>query len=127
MEKSNNIHSLNVLSYSAREEAIFNNMAEDIGYERLTTFFSDLSIAEYYNPLNVKETYKKVISSWSNDVKYFTEFILCLNWKCWEWYEREGASSKLSLLYKTLYDEAYNIAIDKFKGADADYFYRVTD
>ena len=116
----------NVFQYAAAEEkCIFERQAAECGYERKTTFFSDLSIAEWYGADSVRDTYKNVMRSWIKDVVYFTEFVMCLNWKIWEWNAR--GNDELALVYDELWRQADELACNTYKGEDADYYYRTTD
>lgn len=116
----------NVFHYAAAEEkCIFERQAEENGYERKTTFFSDLSIAEWYGVSSVRDTFNNVVSSWLSDVEYFTEFVMSLNLKIWEWYDR--GDEELARLYDELWRKADAMACDKYKGEDADYFFRTLD
>ena len=116
----------NVFQYAAAEEkCVFERQAAEFGYERKTTFFSDLSIAEWYGTDSVRDTYKNVIGSWVKDVVYFTEFVMCLNWLGWLWYERNF--EELSKLYFELYEEALNLAYEKYSGDDLSYFIKTLD
>lgn len=51
----------NALQYGACEEAIIEKVFAETGYERKTTFFSDLSIAEYYGIKDVEDTIRRVV------------------------------------------------------------------
>ena len=114
------------LSYANVEEKIFERQAAENGYERISTFFSDLSIAEWCEDENgVQETYDKVVNEWIHDVKMFAEFVISLNWKSWEWAARQN--DKLGKLYSDLYYKAHYLALDTFKGEDAEYYFNVTD
>ena len=73
----------NVFEYASNEERLFGANLERTGYKRLTIFYSDLSIAEWYGKDSIKETYETVRKEWIDDYKYFTEFVMCLNWKSW--------------------------------------------
>lgn len=119
------------LSYGAAEETcVFEPQAKECGYERITTFFSDMSIAEWYGLAEVRESYNRIVKSWLSDYKFFTEFVLVLNWKSWEWAMYGGRKyEELSKLYVELFEDAR----DKFykhysenKEATS-YFFRVTD
>ena len=55
---------MNVFEYSARCERMFENFLNDVGKERKTTFFADLSIAECYGVKSVIDTYKNVMRSY---------------------------------------------------------------
>lgn len=100
------------------------NIEEMTGYKPITTFFSDLSIADAFGLDAIKETYNNVVKHWVGDYKYFTEFVMALNWKIWQHYEsRED--------YADLYNELWNKAVDvvhaNFNEDELKYYYRVTD
>lgn len=119
----------NVFNYAAAEErCVFERQAAEFGYERKTTFFSDLSIAEWYGKSSILETFFNVVYSpnnWVHNVVYFTEFVMCLNWLGWLWYERNF--EELSKLYFELYEEALNLAYEKYSGDDLSYFIKTLD
>lgn len=115
---------MNVLNYAARCEAWWKKFVSDMGYEPQTTFFSDLSIAECWGAKGIKDTYKNVMRSWGKNIKYITEFCLCLNHKIWQLYESKPEIAKV---YDELWRECSTHIQDNFKGEDLEYFYRVTD
>lgn len=121
----------NVFEYAAREEGLFEANIGRTGYKRLTTFYSDLSIAEWYSPESVKETYETVCGEWIDDYKYFTEFVMCLNWKSWEHADR--GNNELSSLYSDLYYRARDLFYEHYEGDDPEkkkavnYFFETTD
>ena len=116
----------NVFQYGGAEEVcIFEPQAAEFGYKRRTTFFSDLSIAEWCGLASVRDTYNNVVKSWLNDVKYFTEFVLCLNWKSWEWKAR--GYEELSMLYVELYEQAHDLALSTYKDEELSYYLATTD
>ena len=55
---------MNVIEYAHRNEVMFENQCNEIGYKRQTSFYSDLSIAEFFGIDAVKDTYKRVVNSW---------------------------------------------------------------
>lgn len=110
-----------VFEYAAHEEKIFERFYER---ERLTTFYSDLSIAEWYGRDSIKDTFKRVVKYWKGDVKMFTEFVICLNMKIWEHYE---LGCYYENLYTELWGKACNIAMKTYKGEDLNYFLTMTD
>lgn len=116
---------MDVLHYGACEEKIFDAQASECGYKRISTFYSDLSIAEWFGINEVKDTYNRVLKSWKSDVKMFTEFVLSLNWKSWAWYARDY--EELSRVYADLYQKAHNIACETYKGNDLAYYLQTTD
>lgn len=122
------LNSLNIFQYAAVEEKHFEDTLAGFGdYERLTTFYSDLSIAERYGENAIKDTYRNVIKSWMNDIQFITEFALCLNYKSWEWDSRENDS--LVSLYADLFYEAQDKIYDHYKDNEEalSYYYRITD
>lgn len=113
---------MNVFEYAAKEEKIFEANFQG---KRQTTFFSDLSIAEFVSGAKgVKSTYNDIVNSWLSDVEYFTEFVVCLNMKCWEHYERNEG---LSALYSDLFYKANDLAYSTYKGEDLDYYFNMID
>ena len=89
-----------------------------------TTFFEDFTIADKFWEKAIKDTYKNAFDGWKTNVKYFTEFVVALNRKIWERYEKDD---KLARLYNDLWQEADAYACDYFKWDDATYFFEQTD
>lgn len=137
---------MDVLSYSANEERFWEiNFLNEIGYQRKTTFYSDLSIAEWMGGIKaVRDTYKKVMKSWKGNIKYLTEFVMCLNHKSWE-FANDGFMNRTTKLpsvktkeeqqmwvdlYIELYHQAYDTDIPsmfKENPEDLSYFYQILD
>lgn len=116
----------NCFIYGAIEESIMEQMASENGYERQTTFTNDLSLAEWSGGAKaVKSTYNAVKKAWLRNVKYFTEFVMCLNYKAWVWADRDN--QEYAELYTDLYYKARDLALKTYKGKDAEYFWSVTD
>ena len=129
---------MDALIYGAMEEKVMETIARENGYERITTFYSDLSIAEWYGINSIKESFRDITKSWISDYKFYTEFILCLNWKIWEWYHEEGEDSNKILDHKNnevanVYNDLYYKAMEFFEkryGEDDEvmqYYFEVTD
>lgn len=104
-----NITDLPVLKYAAIQQATFAANMRENGKEPKTTFYGDLSIAEFYGPKDVQETFQRAKTDWGGNVEYWTEFVICLNWKIWQWYKK---NDELAKLYNTLWEQA-----DKFADA----------
>ena len=100
------------------------NMCEQIGYTPISTFFADLSIAECFGEKAVRDTYSKVLKSWKHDIKYITEFVLCLNHKIWQLFEIDKSMAEL---YDKLWKEAISFVEETYSGKDLSYFYEITD
>ena len=103
------------------------NLGNVGNYRRRTTFYADLSIAEYYSEANVKDTYNRVMKEWLDNIEYITEFVLCLNWKCWEHHDRDN--NGLAVLYHDLYYKAVDEVMEHYKNDQKAllYYYEITD
>jgi len=89
-----------------------------------TTFYEDFSMAEMFGKEAIIDTYKRCLSEWSSDIKYFTEFVVALKHKLWDWYEKD---IKVARLYDKLWREADSLALEIFQGKDKEYYLRETD
>lgn len=145
---------MNVFQYGAINERIINgvmsNPENGTDYKPFTTFASDLSIAEWCGGVKaIKDTYKNVVKSWISNYKYFTEFVMVLNHKCWQMFSYSNNAPAilkgLNIPYETyaqLYSDLYYQARDAFYeywGAESDkvtaeesatateYFFMITD
>ena len=94
------------------------------GYTQNTTFWQDFSIADAFGIPSIKDTYKRAFKAWKNDTEYVTELVMVLNWKSWQWIERDA---DVSQVYVNLFYEARNWCFDNLKGEDLKYFLRTTD
>lgn len=65
----------------------FKEFMQENGYDRITTFWEDFSIADKYGVAGVKDTYRRAFNEWKDDYKFFTELTLVLNHKIWQHYE----------------------------------------
>lgn len=119
---------MNVFQYAAICEKNFeNNLSEMGNYQRKTTFYSDLSIADYYGVNEVKDTYNRVMKSWIDDITYITEFVMSLNHKSWEMNARHNGI--MTKLYSELYYKAYNTVVEHYKDDEENlhYFFSALD
>lgn len=94
------------------------------GYETMTTFWEDFSIADHFGIKAVKDTYNRAFKGWKDNYKYLTELVMVLNWKIWQHYE---TNEPLAKIYNELWQQADNYACENLKGEEAEYFFRVTD
>jgi len=94
------------------------------GYEFKTTFWQDFTIADKFGTDAIKDTFKRAFNEWKDNYIYLTELVLVLNWKIWEWYEK---NREIAVVYNTLWERADNYAVNNLKGDDLTYFYRETD
>ena len=102
-------------------------LAEEIGYNPLTTFWDDFSIAEtFFGQSSIKDTAERAWSEWKGNYKYATELVLVLNHKCWYWNNR---NDDLMELYSNLYYEYNEKLYDFYKNNKKalDYIFHTLD
>ena len=78
----------------------FKEFMKEVGYNLMTTFWEDFSIADKYGIAGVKDTYRRAFNEWKDDYKFFTELTLVLNHKIWQHYEGDR---ELAALYDRLW------------------------
>lgn len=111
------------------------NITEMTGYEPITTFWMDFSIADKFGLDAIKDTYNRVMKEWSHDYKYMTELALAINWKCWEHYHRSrnelkpfcNNHSQIGQWYSDTYYGLLDWADKHLKGKELEYFYQTLD
>lgn len=119
---------MNVFQYAATCEVNFEANLEMVSdYRRKTTFFSDLSIAEFYSTKDVIDTYRRVMKEWLNNIEYITEFVICLNYKSWEWHYKK--KQDMVEFYASLYEKAVDAVVEHYKNDEKalEYFYEITN
>lgn len=103
--------------------ATFNSEAY-CGYKQITTFFEDFSIADNFGMRSITDTYKRAMKAWKYNYKYLTELVMVLNWKAWQW---SNKNNKYCELYTELYYQADELAKDILKDEELEYYYRTID
>ena len=78
----------------------FKEFMKEVGYNLMTTFWEDFSIADKYGIAGVKDTYRRAFNERKDDYKFFTELTLVLNHKIWQHYEGDR---ELAALYDRLW------------------------
>lgn len=94
------------------------------GYQPITTFWSDFTIADAFGGSAVKDTYNRAFNDWKNNTEYITELALILNWKIWYWQDKNEA---LARLYDRLWREVDQWCMDNLTGDDLQYHLQTTD
>ena len=94
------------------------------GYKQITTFFEDFSIADNFGIGAIKDTYNRAFEEWKTNYKYLTEFVMVLNWKCWQHHQKNNEYSEL---YAKLYYKAHDYACNHLKGDELTYYLQTTD
>ena len=117
-----------IQQYAGHLQQMFSEtLKECSGYETISTFYADLSIADVYGIDAVKDTIKRVKDEWFNDYKMFAEFVLALNHKSWEWNARPevSGSEEIKKLYIDQYYHFDDCCLDNYKGEALDYYLSV--
>lgn len=117
---------MNVFEYSAKCEQMFENFLNDVDKECKTTFYSDLSIAEYYGVKSVEDTYRRVMKEWGSNLEFMCEWVLALNQKIWQHYY-QTKNEQLARVYDELWRKADEWCINHFKGEDLQKYYEYID
>lgn len=97
----------------------------EFGYECITTFWSDFTIADKFGLNAVKDTFNRAFREWKKNYKYLTELVIVLNDKCWYYYHNNN--TELSKLYSDLYYQAREYALNNLKGEEYQYYFNCTD
>lgn len=77
------------------EQMKFEAQCELIGHEPITTFWMDFTIAENFGETAIRDTYKRAVKEWGEDVEYMAELTLVLNWKIWDLYKTKEITARL--------------------------------
>lgn len=101
----------------------------EIGYEPCTTFWEDFSIADKFfmvEPEAIEDTFKRALSYAELDYKYFTELVMILNHKIWQWYR---SCDELGRLYDKLWRKAEELFFNKYEDNEeaVSYYYETTN
>ncbi len=94
-------------------------------YKQKTTFWMDFTIADIFGTFAIQDTYDRAFKEWKSDVVYLTELTMVLNWKIFEWWEKDR--QEYTELYDRLWRKTDEYAMTHLKGKDLDYFLRITD
>jgi hypothetical protein len=116
---------MNVFQYASRCEQMFEMFLNDVGKERKTTFYADLSIAEVYGAKSVKDTYRQVMRSWGNNLEFMCEWVVALNQKIWQHYDTQDET--LARVYDELWRKADDYCRKHFKGEELSEYYAYID
>ena len=99
---------------------------QEFGYQALTTFWLDFSIAEGFGQKAIQETYDNAVKSWGDNYKYMTEMALVLNHKGWVLHKIRPQFAKF---YFDLWEKHNDYVFKHFKENEEaiSYFLEVTD
>lgn len=99
------------------------NITEMNGYEPITTFWQDFSIADKFGNNAIADIYRRAKSEWKDNYKYWTELCLVLNHKIWQWHERDN---QRAILYDKLWREA-DATTAEWSNEEQEYYFEITD
>jgi len=116
---------MNVFQYASACELMFESFLNEVGKERKTTFFADLSIAECYGVKGVKDTYRQVMRSWGKNLDFMCEWVVCLNQKIWQHHDTNNYI--LAKVYDELWRKADDYCRNHFKGEELSKYYAYID
>jgi len=94
------------------------------GYETITTFWDDFSIADMFGIDAIKGTYNRAFDEWKTDHKYLTELVLVLNHKIWFWHKK---NDEYAQLYNELWRQTDTWAMDNLDKEEFNYYWKVLD
>ena len=112
---------MNIYQEAERQIKPFLEMS---GYEPITTFYLDFTIADAFGVSAVKDTYNRAFNDWKNNAEYITELCLILNWKIYQHYK---TNKKIAELYDQLWKKTDAWCMSNLKNEDLEYYIRVTD
>ena len=89
-------------------------MCQQTGYTPITNLWELFTNAENIGELSeIKTAYDIAFKSTKDDYKQFTELVMFLNWKCWEWYYKNN--NDYSEYYGELYYQADEYGLEHLK------------
>ena len=94
------------------------------GYEMKTTFWEDFTIADAFGVSAIEDTYNRAFNGWKHDYVYITELSLVLNWKMFQWYEKDDSKYQI---YYNLYTKLDAWCMDNLRNNELIYYIDTTD
>lgn len=94
------------------------------GYEMKTTFWEDFTIADAFGVSAIEDTYNRAFNGWKHDYVYITELSLVLNWKMFQWYEKDDSKYQI---YYNLYTKLDAWCMDNLINSELIYYIHTTD
>lgn len=116
---------MNLFQKAAAEQAAFTGLMSENGYKTISTFFSDLTIADAYGESAVIDTIVNVNRTWRGNTEMYSEFIVCLNHKIWQHYE--AGNFQLAKVYDKYWRKYSKWVEENWSEEQLRYYYKVTD
>lgn len=105
------IGGFNVINYAACCEHNFKrNLYDNTGRTPKWTWFSDISMAEWFDAVSVKDTILSGVKNYFEDAQSMAELILSINYKSWEMAARDltNWSKYYAEMFYAVYDGVMN-------------------
>ena len=99
----------------------------DVGYEPKTKMWGRFSVEDVvFNPNrnDIEKVYEMCFKRHKDDRIEGTELSMVLNWKIWQWYEK---NNDLAKLYDELWRDCGSYCDDNFSKDELEYFYKIID
>ncbi len=94
------------------------------GNEIKTMFWEDFSIAERFVLSAIQYTFNRAFKEWKEDYEFLTELVLVLNYKIWQYHEKDRSSRNSTIPFEEQTDQ---YAMENLKDEELSYFFDVTD
>lgn len=115
----------NIFQIAYAKEQMFENILNGYGKKRITTFYSDFTIAELIGGIKgIKDTLNNAKKNWKGNVDYMSELVVVLNHKIWEHYSHNQTLAKV---YDKLWRETDDFCRKHFKGEELTKYYNYID
>ena len=119
------IEIMSSLREAALAQATFTNGMKHLnGYETVTTFYQDFTIADAFGVDAIIDTYKRAKNEWKHSKEYMTELALVLNHKIWE---HHSNGCNLMVTYDTLWKQHDEWCMSTMSDDDLSYYLKITD
>ena len=108
-------------------------ITEMCGYQPKTTFWQDFCIADFAALEGdnkraieaINDTFERAFAEWKSDIVYLTELAMVVNWKGFEFDERNNR--EVCEAYVKLWKKVDGYCMTKLKDDDLRYYLKTTD
>lgn len=116
---------MELIEHAVLSQYTFTNTMNEYGYETKTTFYQDFTIADAFGEMAILDTFERAFNDWKTNIVFLTELSIVLNHKIWEHYHKKN--DNITQLYDRLWKKTDQYCMETLKGADLDYYVKVTD
>ena len=116
---------MNIIEKARKKDAEFETFMAGTGKKRITTLMTEFTIADSFGPDAVKTTFERS-KHYLSDYKIWSEMVIVLNQKIWEYSKTDQT---LSSLYEELWSKAQNMFFERYANNDEakEYYLKTTD